>query len=51
MLRPPDDWPDVLDLLAIVLVADKYTKLGEKSENSARVVLYKNPTVSMYLNI
>ena len=25
--RPPDDWPDALDHLAIGLVANKYTKL------------------------
>ena len=28
--RPPDDWPDALDHLAIGLVANKYTKLGKK---------------------
>ena len=31
--RPPDDWPDALDHLAIGLVANKYTKLGKTSEN------------------
>ena len=31
--RPPDDWPDVLDHLAIGLVANRYTKLGKTSEN------------------
>ena len=31
--RLPDDWPDVLDHLAIGLVANKYTKLGKTSEN------------------
>ena len=33
--RPPDDWPDALDLLAIrlVLVSNKYTKLGKTSKN------------------
>jgi hypothetical protein len=30
--RPPDDWPDALDHLAIGLVANKYTKLGKTSE-------------------
>ena len=25
--RPPEDWPDALDHLAIGLVANKYTKL------------------------
>jgi hypothetical protein len=29
--RPPDDWPDALDHLAIGLVANKYTKLGKTS--------------------
>ena len=28
--RPPDDWPDTLDHLAIGLVANKYTKLAKK---------------------
>ena len=27
--RPPDDWPDALDHLAIVWVANDYTKLGK----------------------
>ena len=27
--RPPDDWPNALDPLAIGLVANKYTKLGK----------------------
>ena len=31
--RPPDDWSDALDHLAIGLVANKYTKLGNRSEN------------------
>ena len=31
--RPPDDWPDALDHLAIGLVANKHTKLGKTSEN------------------
>ena len=31
--RPLDDWPDVLDHLHIVLVANKNTKLGKTSEN------------------
>ena len=31
--RPPDDWPDALDHLAIGLVANKYTKLGKTREN------------------
>ena len=31
--RPPDDWPDALDHLAIGLVANKYTKIGKTSEN------------------
>ena len=30
--RPPDDWPDALDHIAIGLVANKYTKLGKTSE-------------------
>jgi hypothetical protein len=30
--RPPDDWPDALDHLAIGLVVNKYTKLGKTSE-------------------
>ena len=30
--RPPDDWPDALDHLAIGLVANKYTKLRKTSE-------------------
>ena len=30
--RPPYDWPDALDHLAIGLVANKYTKLGKTSE-------------------
>ena len=30
--RPPDDWPDALDHLAIGLVANKYTKLAKISE-------------------
>ena len=30
--RPPDDWPDALDHLAIGLVADKCTKLAKISE-------------------
>jgi hypothetical protein len=30
--RPPDDWPDALDNLAIGLVANRYTKLGKTSE-------------------
>ena len=34
--RPPDDWPDALDLLAKGLVANKYTKLGKTSENLVR---------------
>lgn len=28
--RPPDNWPDALDHLAIGLVANKYTKLGKQ---------------------
>ena len=28
--RPPDDWPDALNHLAICLVANKYTKLEKK---------------------
>jgi hypothetical protein len=31
--RPLDDWLDALDYLAIGLVANKYTKLGKRSEN------------------
>ena len=31
--RPPNDWPDALDHLAICLVANKHTKLGKTSEN------------------
>ena len=31
--RPPDDWPDALDHLAIGLVDNKYTKLGKTCEN------------------
>ena len=31
--RPPDDWPDAIDHLAIGLVANKHTKLGKTSEN------------------
>ena len=30
--RPPDDWPDALDHLAISFVAQKYTKPGKTSE-------------------
>ena len=30
--RPPHDWPDALDHLAIGLVANKYTKFGKTSE-------------------
>ena len=30
--RPPDDWPDSLDYLAIGLVANKCTKLAKISE-------------------
>ena len=30
--RPPDDWLNALDHLAIGLVANKYTKLGKTSE-------------------
>ena len=30
--RPPDEWPDALDHLAIDLVANKSTKLGKTSE-------------------
>jgi hypothetical protein len=30
--RPPDDWPDALDHLAIGFVANEYTKLGKTSE-------------------
>jgi hypothetical protein len=29
---PPDDWPDTLDHLIVGLDANKYTKLGKKSE-------------------
>ena len=31
--RPPDDWPDALDHLAIGLVANKCTKLEKTSES------------------
>jgi hypothetical protein len=30
--RPPDDWPDALEYLAIGLVAYKYAKLGKTNE-------------------
>ena len=35
--RPPDDWPDVLDNLAIGLVVNKYTNL-EKQVKSCYLV-------------
>jgi hypothetical protein len=37
--RPPKDWPDALDHLAIGLVADKYTKLGKTCENVLLLVM------------
>ena len=31
--RPPDDWPDALDHLAIGFLANQYTKPGKTREN------------------
>ena len=46
--RPPDDWPDSLDHLAIGLVADKYTKLFKTCETlllSLGLFYHENTTV------